>query len=298
MPRFVQGPSFNKSKRELSVSSRNVKNSLVFLLILGFVLTVTSILSIFLIIIPSSITIMDLNLLSLYTLNIVSDFYALNAVLLVIFAISAIIFIGFFFFYLVQISLHTRNYFRIFVLERQEKRFQYIGIFFIFYVTFSVLGFIPVNYLNTTMFLLGNIVLFLALFMNYKTFQTFQNQMRFIKKPSILPLVGGIINILSWLIMYFTILGIFGNLIGLFLIYLGFRKLVVDFKLINTASKTQMKDPSTPAPATPIPKAPSIYNRTMLQDEATETQPVEDSSATLSAVPEPKIGRASCRERV
>ena len=122
MPRFVQGPSFDKYKRDLSVSSRNVKNSLALLLFLGLILTVISLLSISFIIIPSSITLMDLNLLSLYSLNIISDFYAQNTVLLVIFAISAIICLGFFVFYLVQISLHARNYFRIFTLERQEKR--------------------------------------------------------------------------------------------------------------------------------------------------------------------------------
>ncbi|MHA1552719.1 MAG: hypothetical protein ACTSQC_12325 [Candidatus Heimdallarchaeaceae archaeon] len=286
MPRFVQGPSFNKCKRDLSVSSRNVKNSLALLLFLGFILTVISLLSISFILIPSSITLMDLNLLSLYSLNIISDFYSQNAALFIIFSISAIICLGFFVFYLVQISLHARNYFRIFTLEKQEKRFQYSGIFFILYVAFTLLGFIPVNYLNTSMFFIGSILLLLALFMNYRTFQDYRKQKRFIKKPSILPLVGGIINVLSWLIMYFTILSIYGNLIGLFLIYLGFRKLVVDFKLINSKS-TILMDPSTPAPSTPIPKAPSIYDRTMIQDEASETQPVEDTSATFPAVPEP-----------
>jgi len=287
MPRFVQGPSFDKYKRELSISSRNVKNSLAFLLILGLILTVTSILSIFFIVIPSSYTLMELNILTFYTINVVSDFYSLNAVLFIIFSFTEIVFLGFFVFYLVQISLHARNYFRIFTLEKQEKRFRYTGIFFILYLTFTVLGFIPINYLNTTMFFVGNSMLFLALFMNYGTFQAYRKQKRFIKKPSILPLVGGIINILSWLIMYFTILGIYGNLIGLFLIYLGFRKLVIDFKLITTERKIQMKDPRIPAPVTPIPKAPSIYNRTMLQDEVSETQPVEDSSVTLPAVPKP-----------
>ncbi len=287
MTRFDQGPSFNKYKRELSTSSKNVKNSLVFILILGFVLTITSILSIFFIIIPSSFTVMELDLLSLYAIEIISDFYALNAVLFIIFAISEIIFLGFFAFYLVQISLHARNHFKIYSLEREEKRFQYTGLFLILYVIFSLLGFIPINYLNTTMFFIGNIMLFLALFMNFRIFQTFQNQMRFIKKPSFLPLIGGTINILSWIVMYFTIIGIYGNLIGLFLIFLGFRKLVVDFKLITTESKSFIKDPSAPAPATPIPKAPSIYNRTMIQDEAPKPTPIEDSSVVPSAVPEP-----------
>ncbi len=286
MPRFIQGPSFDKYKRELSISSRSVKNSLAILLLLGLILTVTSILGIFYIVIPSSYTLVELNLLSLYKINVVSNFYSLNAALFIIFAITEIVFLGFFVFHLVQISLHARNYFRIFTLEKQEKRFQYTGIFFILYVVFTALGFIPLNYLNTTMFFIGNSMLLLALFMNYRTFQTFHDQKRFIKKPSFLPLVGGIINILSWLIMYFTILSIFGNLIGLFLIYLGFRKMVVDFKLINSESKIHMKDPSTPAPSTPIPKAPSIYNRTMIQDEDSEPAPVVDSPVVPS-VPEP-----------
>ena len=87
--------------------------------------------------------------------------------------------------------------------------------------------------------------------------------------------------------MYFTIIGIYGNLIGLFLIFLGFRKLVVDFKLITTESNVLMKDPGTPAPASPIPKAPSIYNRTMIEDEASEPAPVKDPSDTPFVVPEP-----------
>jgi len=285
MSRFIQGPSFNKYKRELSVSSRGVKNSLAILLILGLILTITSMLSIFFIVIPSSYTLVELNLLTGYKINVVSDFYSQNVGLFIIFAITEIVFLGFFVFHLVQISLHARNYFRIFSLEKQEKRFQYTGIFFILYVAFTALGFIPLNYLNTTMFFIGNSMLLLALFMNYRTFQTFHEQKRFIKKPSILPLVGGIINILSWLIMYFTILSIYGNLIGLFLIYLGFKKMVVDFKLINTESKI-LKDPSTPAPATPIPKAPS-YNRTMIQDEDSEPTPVDDLPAPPSVVPEP-----------
>jgi hypothetical protein len=286
MPRFIQGPSFDKYKRELSVSSRKVKNSLAVLLLLGLILTITSMLSIFLIVIPSSYTLVELNLLTWYKINVVSEFYTLSAVLFIIFAITEIVFLGSFVYHLVQISLHARNYIRIFTLEKQEKRFQYTGIFFILYVTFTALGFIPLNYLNTTMFFIGNVMLLLALFMNYRTFQTFHDQQRFIKKPSVLPLVGGIINILSWLIMYFTILSIYGNLIGVFLIYLGFRKMVVDFKLITTENKIQMKDPSTPAPSTPIPKAPSIYNRTMIPDEDPEAKSVDDSPSPPS-VPEP-----------
>ncbi|MCG3222926.1 MAG: hypothetical protein H7647_00560 [Candidatus Heimdallarchaeota archaeon] len=285
MPRFIQGPSFDKYKRELSVSSRKVKYSLATLLLLGLILTITSMLSIFFIVIPSSYTLVELNLLTWHKIDVVSEFYSLSAVLFIIFTITEIVFLGSFVYHLVQISSHARNYFRIFALEKQEKRFQYTGIFFILYVAFTALGFIPLNYLNTTMFFIGNVMLLLALFMNYRTFQTFHDQQRFIKKPSFLPLVGGIINILSWLIMYFTILSIYGNLIGLFLIYLGFRKMVVDFKLINTESKIQMKDPSTPAPSTPIPKAPSIYNRTMIQDEDSEPATVDDSPSTPSAVP-------------
>ncbi|MHA1621639.1 MAG: hypothetical protein ACTSVO_05800 [Candidatus Heimdallarchaeaceae archaeon] len=289
MPRFVQGPTFDKYKRELSVSSRSVKNSLALLLLLGFILTVTSILSFIFIVIPSSYTLMQLDLLSQYSINIISDFYALSPVLFIIFAISEIIFLGFFAFYLYQISIHAKNHFRIFTLQRQEKSFQYTGIFLTLYVTFSVLGFIPISYLNTTMFLIAAIMFFLALFMNYKTFRTFQIQMRFIKKPFFLPLVGGIINILSWITMYFTILGIYGNLIGLFLIFLGFKKLVVDYKLISEESKIHSSDPSTPAPSSPIPKAPAIYNRTMIEDETPEPSSIEDSSVPSPVVPEPTI---------
>ncbi len=287
MTRFDQGPSFNKYKRELSASSRKVKNSLTLMLFLGFILTITSILSIFLIVNPSSHTLLNLGLLSLYDIDIVSSFYALNSILFIIYALTEIIFLGLFVYYLVQISLHAQNYFKIFTLERQEKRLQYIGLLFILYVAFSVLGFIPINYLNTTMFLISNMMLFLALFMNFRTFQTYKRQMRFIKKPSIIPLIGGIINIFSWIIMYFTIIGIYGNLIGLFLIFLGFRKLVVDFKLIASESKILMMDPSTPAPSTPIPKAPSVYDRTMIQEEAPKPTSVEDTPVVPSVVPEP-----------
>ena len=181
MPRFVQGPTFDKYKRELSVSSRKVKNSLTFLLISGFILTVVSILSLFLIVNLSSYPIMELNLLSFYSLNVISDFYSLNAALFIICSFTEIVFLGFFVFYLVQISLHARNYLRIFTLERQEKRFQYTGIFFIIYVTFTVLGFIPLNYLNTSLFFIGNSMLLLALFMNYRIFQDYRKQKRFIK---------------------------------------------------------------------------------------------------------------------
>ncbi|MBY9002259.1 MAG: hypothetical protein KGD64_15170 [Candidatus Heimdallarchaeota archaeon] len=280
MPRFIEGPSFNTQKRDLSNSSKSIRNSLLVLVLSGTALTIISILLLILVIPLSGFSVMELDILAFYMVSYLSELYFLNSLIFILLAITIIVFLGSFIYYLGRIMLHARNHFKMYRFEKQERKFLVIGLIFIVYTITSLSGFIPIFYLNTSFFLLSNLLLFLALLLTHNVFKDYRKQMRFIKKPSVLPLIGSVINILSWIAAYITILGIYGNLVGYIFIYLGFRKLSVDFKLISSESKIFSMDPSTPAPLTPIPKAPSIYNRTMIQEDETEPPAIPDTEET------------------